>query len=82
MKISEVTIYKLEATNTELDIRVYEKYDTYPYYRINEKWYATDGSRIYPIDAQDYAPTYDTLSKILEKNFQDMMPFKGQLELF
>jgi hypothetical protein len=83
MKINEVTIYRLDATNTELDIRIYEKYDTSP---INGNWYATNhcttGDRAYPLDTYNHAPTYDSLSKILEKNFQDMMPFKGQLELF
>ncbi len=80
MKISEVTIYKLEATNKELDISIYDmgNESRSPYYKLNNIWYSTGGSYryIYPID-----PSY-SLSKRLEETFKEMMPFKGQLELF
>lgn len=83
MKISEVTVYKLEATNKELDISIYDRGEgEAPYYRVGTYWYTTNDKRIYPLDVYDHAPTYNTLSEILERNFQDMMPFKGQLELF
>lgn len=80
MKISEFTIYKLEATNKELDISIYDMTDESrsPYYKLNNIWYSTGGSNryIYPVDS-NYP-----LSKRLEENFKEMMPFKGQLELF
>jgi len=77
MKINEVTIYKLEATDTEVE-NIYYLIEG-PYYRIDSKWYYTEPNRnrIYPLgNGEEYLP------EKLETNFQDMMPFKGQLELF
>ena len=81
MKINEIVIYKLEATNKELNIGTYDKYDSSPYYKINGNWYATNGNRIFPLETYDKL-TYDGLSKILEDLFREMHPFKCQLELF
>lgn len=81
MKISEVTVYKLEATNIELGISIYDRYDTSPYYKINGDWYATNGNRLFPLDTINKL-VFDGLCKVLEDNFKEMMPFKGQLELF
>ena len=97
MKISEVSIYKLEATDKDLGINSGHIYnDTEgrgPYYRINGRWYCTYsnvntsstslfGRYREQLHLLDDSSSYDTIAKRLEDNFQDMMPFKGQLELF
>lgn len=83
MKISEVTVYRLEIAGSELGLSEYERIDTFsPYYRINGEWYtSTDmDENIYPISRMGFG--HRTLSKALETNFAEMYPFKGQLELF
>ena len=81
MKISEITIYKLEATEDELDLGIYDRRDTSPYYRINNNWYVTNDNKIFPLNVNTNG-LYMGMSKILEDIFKEMMPFKGQLELF
>lgn len=92
MKISAVTIYKLEATDKELDTgtNYLNKWRSTsgPYYRINGRWYATYGimdssdTRLLSMYKEQLELLDDSSAKCLETNFQDMMPFKGQLELF
>lgn len=87
MKISEVVIYKLEATNKELGIEAYNSTieDTKgPYYRIMGHWYSTSNNKfestIYPLNKGEAG--WNSLFNTLENNFKEMMPFKGQMELF
>lgn len=80
MKISEIAIYKVEAADKELGVDFYDvgTDSMGPYYKVNNVWYSTRGTKnqMYPVD-----PNY-SLAKRLEEAFKEMMPFKGQLELF